>query len=392
SREVLYVAVLLHDIAKGRGGDHSILGAEIAERLCPRLGFTAAQTETVAWLVRHHLLMSATAFKRDLSDAKTIEDYAARVQSPERLNLLLVLTSVDIRAVGPGTWTQWKGQLLRTLFERAESLLRLGHHEHGRDEHIEHKQTLVADDLGWDADRMAAYAARFSDSYWVAEEPAALAANARQIEQVENELSVATTVDANAGLTHVTTYAVDHPGIFMRVAGAISLSGANISGARIHTTRDGHALDNIGITDTAGAPFDDAGQLERLRQLIIDTLEGRVRVRERLARRPLAQPRAEAFAIAPRVIVQPNASNRFTVVEVNAADRPGLLHALARALYDAKVTIRSAHIMTYGERAVDTFYLTDLMGQRIDGTQRLRGLEIRLLNAARLAERERQAA
>src|SRR6201989_455918 len=132
SRRVLYVAVLLHDIAKGRRGDHSVLGAEIALKLCPRLGLDSGETETVAWLVRHHLLMSSTAFKRDLADPKTIEDFAATVQSPERLRLLLILTVVDIRAVGPNVWNEWKRTLLRTLFEASEERLRLGHKQHGR--------------------------------------------------------------------------------------------------------------------------------------------------------------------------------------------------------------------------------------------------------------------
>ena len=137
SRRVLYVAVLLHDIAKGRGGDHSVLGAEIALKLCPRFGLDPAETETVSWLVRHHLLMSSTAFKRDLADPKTIEDFVRQVQSPERLRLLLILTVVDIRAVGPGVWNDWKRTLLRTLFEAAEERLRLGHKQHGRTELVE---------------------------------------------------------------------------------------------------------------------------------------------------------------------------------------------------------------------------------------------------------------
>ena len=144
SRRALYVAVLLHDIAKGRGGDHSVLGAEVAERLCPRFGLTPAETETVAWLVRWHLLMSATAFKRDLSDFKTILDFAQAVQSPQRLMMLMVLTVVDIRAVGPGVWNGWKRQLIGDLFEGAEEVLRLGHKQRGRSERIVAKQA----DLG----------------------------------------------------------------------------------------------------------------------------------------------------------------------------------------------------------------------------------------------------
>ena len=147
SRRTLYVAVLLHDIAKGRGGDHSVIGAEIALKLGPRFGLDAAETETVAWLVRHHLLMSATAFKRDLADPKTIEDFVGQVQSPERLRLLLILTVVDIRAVGPGTWSDWKRVLLRTLFDSAEERLRLGHKQRGRTELVEARQKELADRL-----------------------------------------------------------------------------------------------------------------------------------------------------------------------------------------------------------------------------------------------------
>ncbi len=127
SRRALYVAVLLHDIAKGRKEDHSIAGERIAKALCPRLGLTPAETETVAWLIRHHLLMSETAQMRDLNDFKTILDFANVVQSPERLKLLLILTVADIRAVGPGVWNGWKGQLLRTLYFETEPILSGGH-------------------------------------------------------------------------------------------------------------------------------------------------------------------------------------------------------------------------------------------------------------------------
>ena len=178
-RRVLHVAVLLHDIAKGRGGDHSLLGAEIARRLCPRLGLTAAETETVAWLVEHHLLMSRTAFKRDLTDFKTILDFAEQVASPERLRLLLLLTVVDIRAVGPGVWNAWKGQLLRELYEAAEEVLRLGHKQKGRQERIAAKQAALQAALGWNEAAFTGWARRLPDSYWVAEDSAVLAANAR---------------------------------------------------------------------------------------------------------------------------------------------------------------------------------------------------------------------
>ncbi|USI71728.1 [protein-PII] uridylyltransferase [Sphingomonas morindae] len=385
ARRTLYVAVLLHDIAKGRSGDHSILGAEVAERLCPRLGLTPAETETVAWLVRYHLLMSATAFKRDLADFKTILDFAEQVQSPERLRLLLILTIVDIRAVGPGVWNGWKRQLLGQLYEAAEEVLRLGHKQKGRAERIGAKQERLAEALGWDAARFAAYRQRMPESYWVAEAGDSLLANARMIAEADEAalpLSVFTQPDPERGATLVTVYAADHPGLFYRIAGGIHVAGGTIIDARIHTTRDGMAVDNFLVQDPLGGPFDDPDRLDRIRTTISDALANRARLNDRLADKKPARIRAEAFHVEPNVLIDGKASNRYTVVEVNAQDRPALLHALAHALFQSKVTIHSAHIATYGERAVDTFYLTDLTGDKIAGTQRLKALERRLLAAA----------
>ncbi|HEX7693811.1 MAG TPA: [protein-PII] uridylyltransferase, partial [Sphingomonas sp.] len=300
SRRVLYVAVLLHDIAKGRGGDHSVLGAEVAQRLCPRFGMTAAETETVAWLVRYHLLMSATAFKRDLSDFKTILDFCEIVQSAERLRLLLTLTVVDIRAVGPGVWNGWKRQLLTDLFEAAEEVLRLGHKQKGRSERVAAKQEAVAAALGWDDKAFAGMVKRLPESYWVAEPEHALIANLKLMASTGAEpLSIASEVDADRGATLVTIYAADHPGLFYRIAGAISVAGGNIIDARIHTTRDGMAIDNFLVQDPLGRPFDDPAQLTRLRRAIEDALANRNKLTDRLKAKPLPRPRAEAFDIHP---------------------------------------------------------------------------------------------
>ena len=385
SRRVLYVAVLLHDIAKGRGGDHSLLGADIAEALCPRFGLTPAETETVAWLVRYHLLMSSTAFKRDLSDFKTILDFAEVVASPERLRLLLILTVVDIRAVGPNVWNNWKAQLLRDLYDAAEEVLRLGHKQTGRAERIAAKQADLARALEWPAAEFAAYAKRHADPYWVAEPADVLFRNAVAVERADAAqaaLSITTDVDAEMGTTLVTVYAGDHPGLFYRIAGAISLGGANILDARIHTTRDGRALDNFVVADPLGRPFAEPAQLARLKRSIEDVLTGKVRLAERLAARPLPRRRAEAFRVEPNVLIDNKASNRYTVVEVNALDRPALLWSLTHALFAARLAIHSAHIATYGERAVDVFYLTDLTGAKVDDEARLKALEKRVLELA----------
>ncbi len=386
SRRVLYVAVLLHDIAKGRGGDHSLLGAEVARALCPRLGLDEAETETVAWLVRWHLLMSATAFKRDLSDPKTVQDFVERVKSLERLRLLFILTSVDIRAVGPGTWNSWKAQLLRALFEAAEELLRLGHKQKGRKERIAAIQEELAARLGWEDSRFARLAWRLPDSYWLAEPGDVLEGNARLIDAADRDpdrvAPIETRVLAERGATLASVYAKDRPGLFYRIAGAISLVGGNIIDARIHTTDDGMALDNFLVQDMAGAAFADRHQLERLRQAMLAAVDGEEPARERLAARALPLRRAEAFTIQPAIFIDNKASSRYTVVEVNARDRAALLCELAQAITESRTMIHSAHVATYGERAVDVFYLTDLKGAKIDNPVKLKTLQARLLKAA----------
>jgi len=384
SRRALYVAVLLHDIAKGRGGDHSVIGSEIALKLCPRLGLDPGETETVSWLVRHHLLLSSTAFKRDLADPKTIEDFARQVQSPERLRLLLILTVVDIRAVGPGIWNEWKRTLLSTLFEAAEERLRLGHKQHGRSEIVHARQSELAQALGWKASAIRAHARRLPDSYWLAEPLAWQVANARQVAEAEARIgdaapNVVVEDDAESGATRVSIFTPDREGLFYRICAGLASAGANIIDARIHTTRDAVALDNLLVLDGRGQPYRDRRQRGRLARAVESALS---------AAEPPPLPsapverRTTAFEVAPSVAIAERASTRTTVVEVNARDRPALLAALAAAIHSQAHTIHSAHIATYGERAVDVFYLTAPSGTKLSRDE-IAELRSRLLEAAR---------
>ncbi|HEX3678012.1 MAG TPA: [protein-PII] uridylyltransferase [Sphingomicrobium sp.] len=392
SRRVLYVAVLLHDIAKGRGGDHSVIGAEIALKLCPRFGLDPAETETVSWLVRHHLLMSSTAFKRDLADTKTIEDFARQVQSPERLRLLLILTVVDIRAVGPGVWNEWKRTLLRTLFEAVEERLRLGHKQHGRTEIVAARQKELAKALGWKASAIRAHSRRLHDSYWLAEPLSWQVANARQVAEAEACIgevkpSVVADDDAESGATRVSVFTPDRDGLFYRICAGLASAGASIIDARIHTTRDGMALDNLLVLDGRAQPYRDRRQRARLAKGVEVAL---------LSAEPPPLPSAEperrttAFDVAPSVAIAERASTRTTVVEVNARDRPALLAALAAAIHRCGYTIHSAHIATYGERAVDVFYLTAPGGTKLSSEQ-ITELRSQLLEAASEPSRAKAA-
>ena len=385
SRRALYVAVLLHDIAKGRGGDHSVLGADVAYKLGPRFGLDEKETDLVAWLVLQHLLMSRTAQKRDLTDPKTIEDFVTEVQSLERLRNLAILTAVDIRAVGPGTWNSWKGQLLGELYDAAQERLRLGHKGNGRKGRVTAKKDAVQRLLG-DADHLVdTIGAQLGDAYWIAEPEDIIASNLVQYDAAiasKNQLSIACEVDETRGATRVSVIAADHPGLFYRMAGGIHLAGANIIDARIHTARSGYAVDNFLVQDQNGQPFREAGQMARIEKGIRDALLAQVELVPKLAARPLAHSRAKAFDVAPRVDFDNDASNHFTVIEVTARDRPALLNRLAHALYKANLIVHSAHITAYGEAAADTFYVTDLTASKIKAPDRLAEIEAALLAAA----------
>jgi [protein-PII] uridylyltransferase len=377
SRPVLYLAVLLHDIAKGRGGDHSVLGAEVAMQLCPRLGLSAAQTETVAWLVRYHLSMSATAFQRDLMDPKTIESFAALVQSPERLRLLLVLTVCDIRAVGPNVWNGWKAALLRQLFHATEHILSGGTLSGGRGERIKAIQAEVGQRLaGWtDAEKEEQFA-RGYPSYWLSFPPDTLVRQAELVRRAERDrqpLAIEHRVDADRSVTEVTIYTLDTHGLFARLAGAMAISGANIVDAKIFTLTSGMALDTFWLQDLEGKPFDGPQRLARLAARVEIALSNRLDIARELDNQKSAWPKRDrVFTVEPYVLMDNNASDTFTVIEVNGRDRPGFLHVVTRALTRMNLQIATAHITTYGERAVDVFYVKDLFGLKIVNQDKLK--------------------
>ena len=377
SRPVLYLSVLLHDIAKGRGGDHSVLGADVAMQLGPRLGLSAAETETVAWLVRHHLAMSGTAFQRDLMDPKTIDTFAALVQSPERLRLLLVLTVCDIRAVGPNVWNNWKAALLRQLYGATEQVLSGGTLAGGRAERIKQIQGDVASRLaGWsDADKEAHFARGYAP-YWLSFPPETLARQAelvRGAERAKQPLAIEHRVDAERSVTEVTIYTLDTHGLFARLAGAMAISGANIVDAKIFTLANGMALDTFWIQDLEGKPFDGPQRLARLAARVELALSNRLDIQRELDSQRASWPKRDrVFTVEPRVLVDNNASDTFTVIEVNGRDRPGFLHVVTRALTRLNLQIATAHITTYGERAVDVFYVKDLFGLKVLNQDKLR--------------------
>ena len=387
SREALYVAVLLHDIAKGRGGDHSEIGAELAKKLCPRLGLTPEQTETVSWLVLYHLMMSNTAFKRDLSDPKTIQDFVAVVQSPERLRLLLCLTVADIRAVGPGRWNNWKATLLRDLYYRADAVMAGGHASESRrdlsDGVVAELRSRLAD---WPEERLKAHIERGHAAYWLSYDGETLARHARFIRESEAAglpLAIDRRVEPERAVTEITIYTTDHPGLFSRIAGALAVSGANIVDAKINTLNNGMALDSFLVQDESGQAFARPDKLAKLSVLIEQTLSGRLRPLAELGKRRPLQTRTQVFKVEPRVLIDNKVSNRHTVIEVNGRDRPGLLYAVTRALANLSLQVYAAKISTYGEQVVDVFYVKDLFGMKVEHPSKVQAVHEGLVAALR---------
>ena len=381
-RNVLYVAMFLHDIAKGRPEDHSVAGAAIAYKLCPRLGLSKGDTETVAWLVENHLVMSDVAQKRDLSDAKTIRDFASIVQSPERLKLLLILTVADIKAVGPGTWNGWKAQLLQELYQETISVLS-GEPQVNRAGRIAAaKETLIAELRGWPKKRLETYMRRHGATYWLAFDGETHRRHAELIWEGRDEpLIVSAMPDRSHAVTEITLFTQDHAGLFSRFAGACAAAGVTIVDAKILTTRDGMALDTLWVQDDQHEALHEPRRLERLEETIRKVLHGDILPPDAIEKRSKRKSLINAFTIAPNVYIDNEASDQFTVVEVNGLDRPALLHALTRTFFHLGLTISSAHVATFGERAVDVFYVKDLIGQKVTNTNKLKAVERQLLEA-----------
>ena len=383
-RVVLYVALFLHDIAKGRVEDHSIAGARIARRLGPRLGLSPADTETVAWLIEFHLVMSTVAQSRDLSDRKTIENFAAVAQSLERMKLLIVLTTADIRAVGPGVWNSWKAQLLRTLYYETEPVLTGGFSEVDRERRVALAQAeFRAEFQDRPPEWLEAYMARHYPAYWLKVDLPHKIAHAKFLHAAEAQsrgLATEVGFDAGRGVTELTVLAPDHPRLLSIIAGACSIAGANIVDAQIYTTTDGLALDTISISREFAEQDDEARRAGRIADTIEKALRGQLRLPEVVAKRAVAKGRLKAFAVEPEVMVNNAWSNRYTVIEVTGLDRPGLLYELTATISKLNLNIASAHVATFGERVVDVFYVTDLLGAKIEAPQRQAAIKRALIH------------
>jgi len=328
---VLYVAMLCHDIAKGRGGGHAESGAELAKLVAQRLGLTPQQISLVSWVVRHHALLSDTAFKRDLDDPKTIDDFVALVQSPERLRLLLLVTVADIRAVGPTVYNGWKGALMRTLYHRA----------------------MVG--MGVGVSPMA-----------VQEVPAALLT---QWTRQPAHPAIRITHDSFHAVSTIAIVITTVPRLLTALTGVLASLGASIVSARIRplmeTEAEGASYAEFQVQNAHGENFaDDAKRLQRLEALIAQALADPDALTRSLAVRKRVGPTSDA-PVRSGVFIDNRVSATASVIEINARDRIGLLHGLLQAIDACGLQVMTAHINTYGQLAVDVLYVKDAYGHKI---------------------------
>lgn len=395
NRVALYVALLLHDIAKGRPEDHSIAGAKVARRVCPRLGLNTKQTDLVAWLIEHHLLMSNEAQSRDLNDERTIKDFAHVMQTMDRMKALLVLTVCDIKAVGPGVWNGWKGQLLRTLYYETEPHLTGGFTAMPRRQKVAQvKDNLLVDldaDPDWHEGELVRAIDLHYDNYLLTVPYDAQKRHLAFIRDADREkLSFATTVASREfeAITEITLLAPDHPRLLSTITGCCAAAGANIVDAKIFTMRDGRALDSIFITRLYDDVEDEHRRAKNIGDTIKKVLSGETRLANLLEARAKPPRRSQAFKLTPQVRVDNSLSDEFTVVEIECLDRPGLLSDITDALADMQLDTASAHIATFGEKMIDTFYVRDFSGSKINTPQKLAAIKKRL-NRAVLSQKER---
>ena len=348
-RKVLMVAMLLHDIGKGRDQDHSVLGAQIARKVAPRLGLSRNDCDTVEWLVRYHLLMSDMAQKRDIADPRTVRDFAKAVQTVKRLDLLTVLTVCDIRGVGPDTWNNWKAALIRALYRQTRHALEEGMEALNRENRgTEAKKTLRAELHGWDKKDIKHETARHYPPYWQGLHVTAHVVFANLLKGLGNdEIRIDLHPDDDRDATRVCFIVADHPGIFSRMCGALALVGANIVDARTFTSKDGYSTAAFWVQDAEGSPFE-ASRLPRLRKMIERTLAGEVIAGEAIQTRDKLKKRERAFRVPTSITFDNEGSEIYTIIEVDTRDRPGLLYDLTRTLANSNVYIASAVIATYG--------------------------------------------
>ena len=353
--EILYLALLFHDIAKGLPGDHSELGEAYAMNICQRLGLNEDSTNLVAWLVRNHLLMAMTSQRADLSDPAVIERFSRTIGDVERLRYLLLLTVADIAAVGPHIWNSWKGTLLRDIFLAAERYL-MGEEDASVSTRTRAQIRIASTLKKVDGGEYEALARALDLLPWRAIlglPPRHLIRAGRIMAGVQGDVGVDVLVDDDRGESLILVLASDRQGLFADIAAAMASGHINILAAQAYALKDGKVLDVFHIQGSNGKPLSEQRDVSRLKQRIAQATGGHLAVR---TYRPGSYVLMQQVPVWAHAL--PLASSRQTAIEVTAADHPGLLSLLAGEVADAGFNVRGANISTFGEKAVDVFFLT----------------------------------
>lgn len=381
------LGLFLHDIGKSEKG-HTEVGLRMLPRIAEQLGLSTAEREDIHFLIAEHLLMSHVAQRRDPSDPQTITDFAAKTGTASRLKLLYALTFCDIAAVGPGTWTDWKGALLRDLYLRTLTALEAGEEAIAEDaarraETVRRKaRELAAVRYPSLKDELERFLGRLPPRYFATSDAEAVIDDfvlATQVEAKPPGLKVQARVQPARKSTKITFQAPDRAGLFADFAGALAAAGLSIRTARIHTTRDGVAIDRFEVVGSDGNAVDLAS-LDRMVRDLLWVLTGKQTATELLAKRkPPTYGKHAVSRKAPRVEIHNDASAAATVVDVFARDRLGLLYDIASAITALKLDIQVAIVSTKVDQAADSFYVRELGGNKVTDPRRLDALRSELL-------------
>lgn len=375
--ELIYIAGLYHDIAKGRGGDHSELGAVDAQAFCTRHKLPAWDTRLVVWLVENHLVMSTTAQRKDLSDPQVINDFAQQVGDETHLDYLYVLTVADINATNPTLWNSWRASLLRQLYTETKRALRRGlENPLDREEQIRQTQRAALDNLvrnGTDPDDAEQLWSQLGDDYFMRHSSTDVAWHTEAIIEHPSDggplvLIKETTQREFEGGTQIFIYAPDQHDFFAVTVAAMDQLNLNIHDARIITSSSQFTLDTYIVLDADGTPIgNDPERTEEIRQGLIDALrnpEDYLTIIQKRVPRQLKH-----FAFPPQVTIHNDTQRPQTIIEVVAPDRPGLLARIGQLFLDFDLSVQNAKIATLGERVEDVFFVTNVDNQPLSDPQ-----------------------
>ena len=367
SKKILTIALLFHDIAKGRDEDHSIAGAKIVKKFSKRFNLSDYELETISWLVKEHLVMSDFSQTRDVMDAKTVEDFSLKVQTPERLKFLFILTIADISAVGPGVWNAHKGQLLEQLYKETYAKLSGEVLDEDRSLRAQNKIKSVFSEADFNKEkRFKDWIKSQSDQYWLGLEDDIIFRQAEMfVKNFNNKPSIIIHNKKDAEATEVSIMSKDSKGLFSKLTGALSSMEINIVNAKIFTNSSNIAIDVIWIQDKENRPIFDNSRIERIKEKILNFINTDIKNGVSSTSR-LNNKRINAFTVPIVVKIMNNISSNYTVIEVSGKDRPSILHELARTINRLDLNLFRAQVATFGERVVDVFYVLDSKNKKIE--------------------------